>query len=209
MKKTLCALLIVMTLILGLFTLTGCRDNNNGGKANNTTEISYTLGNGKIKLQVPKKEDGTPKYEFKTDKPKEVKGSGTVYLETDNTVLSFGTHSLVYNTATYFKAKHGEQSASFDGYLEWMKEPESTIKLAGMEQFEINGRKALRYYSRTGGSGNYVYHGYNYMIGVDDIYKGSNLDIGVYYKGEEVKEAKEFDNETLDIIKSLKVEANK
>ena len=122
--------------------------------------------------------------------------------------ISFSTHTLVYNTATYFKEKHGEQPASFEGYLEWMKEPESTIKLSGLEQFEINGRKALRYYSRTGSSGDYVYHGYNYMVGVDDIYKGSNLDIGVYYKGEETKESKEFDQETLDIINSLKVTLN-
>lgn len=209
MKKTISLLLVAILLASGVFVLTGCGNEGDNKKKANTVEISQALGAGTVTVSVPKNEDGTPKYQFTTTKPKEVKGSGTFYLETDNVAMSFGTHSLVYNTATYFKAKHGEQPASFEGYLEWMKEPESTIKLGGLEQFEINGRKALRYYSRTGGSGDYVYHGYNYMVGVDDIYKGSNLDIGVYYKGEEIKEPKEFDQETLDIINSLKVTLNK
>ncbi|MBR6033777.1 MAG: hypothetical protein IKP28_03445 [Clostridia bacterium] len=207
MKRVLSIALIAILLVAGLFILTGC-DNEGGAKKVDGVEISQTLGKGTVTLTVPKNEDGTPKYEFTKTKPKEVKGSGTFYLETETAAFSFGTHTLVYNTATYFKEKHGEQAASFEGYLEWMQEPESTIKLAGLEQFEINGRKALRYYSRTGGSGDYVYHGYNYMVGVDDIYKGSNLDVGVYYKGDEVKESKEFDQETLDIINSLKVTLN-
>ena len=175
----------------------------------NTVEISQVLGAGIVKISVPKNEDGTPKYEFTTTKPNDVKGSGTFYLETDSAILSFSTHTLVYNTSIYFKDKYGEHLASFEGYLEWMKDSDSKIKLYGMEQFEINGRKALRYYNRTGGSGDYIYHGYNYMVGVDDIYKESNLDLDVYYKGDEVKQSKEFDKETLDIINSLKISLNK
>ena len=209
MKKIISLALISALLITGLVVLTGCEtgSGNGGAKKNNGVEISKALGNGTVTISVPKKEDGTAKYEFTTTKPSVVKGSGTFYLETDTAAFSFGTHSLVYNTAVKFKEKNGEQPATFDGYLEWMKDPDSTIKLSGMEQFEINGRKALRYYSRTGGSGDYVYHGYNYMVGVDDLYKGSDLEIGVYYKGAETKEAKEFDQETLDIINSLKVTA--
>ena len=48
------------------------------------------------------------------------------------------------------------------------------------------------------------------MIGVDDIYPGSKLDLVVNYKGEEKPtEIKEFDEETLEIIKSIKVIENK
>ena len=211
MKKTLSIALAAIVLSAGLFILTGCENGNNGGaKKIDGVEISQTQGAGKISIVVPKKEDGTAKYQFTTTKPSAVKGSGTFYLETDNTAFSFGTHGLVYNTGTEYKQKYGEVPATFDGYLAFMDDTtmSSRPKLAGIEKYEINGRKAIRYYSRTGGSGDYVYHGYNYAVGVDDIYKGSDLEIGVYYKGDEIKESKEFDQETLDIINSLKVVAN-
>ena len=75
-----------------------------------------------------------------------------------------------------------------------------------MEQFEINGRKALRYYNRVGGSGDYKYWGY---IASDDVYPGSHMNMTVNYKDEEKpSEVKEFDQETLDIINSFKLELN-
>jgi hypothetical protein len=214
MKKALSIALVIILLVAGLFVLTGCGENGNGGnsengssKPANSVEISKVFGKGKFTLYVPKKEDGTPKYEFTETKPEKAKGTGSFYLETDNTVLSFSTKGWVYNTSKDYKAKYGEDTkATWGGYIEFMNDESisSRPKLSGMEQFEINGRKALRYYSREGGSGDYKYFGYNYMIDVDDIYTGSNGNIGVYYKLDEYpKEAQEFDQETLDIIKSL------
>ena len=210
MKKVISLVLVTIMLLAGLVVLTGCENGGNGGKEEkkvNGVEISKAIGAGTVTVAVPKKDDGTAKYEFTTTKPSAVKGSGTFYLETDTAAFSFGTYGLVYNTAQKYKQKYGEVAATFDGYINWVHEPESGIKMAGWEELEINGRKAVRYNSRTGGSGDYVYHGYIYVVGVDDIYKGSDLQIGVYYKGDEVKEAKEFDQETLDIINSLKVTA--
>ena len=212
MKKSISLLLVVIILLSGLFILTGCEKKDEQKKMpNNMVEISYVNGAGTFKVWVPKKDDGTPKYEFKKEKPEKAKGSGTFYLETDNTVLSFSTKGWAYNTSKDYKAKYGENTkATWDGYIEFMNDESisSRPKLSGMEQFEINGRKALRYYSREGGSGDYKYFGYNYMIDVDDIYTGSNGNIGVYYKLDEYpKEAKEFDKETLDIINSLTITA--
>ena len=48
------------------------------------------------------------------------------------------------------------------------------------------------------------------MVAADDIYPGSKLDLVVDYKNEEnLKESKEFDEETLEIIKSIKVTETK
>lgn len=207
MKKVLSILLVITLLASGLFILTGCE--NDGGKSKNTTEISYVMGKGKITISVPKKEDGTPKYEFTTEQPEGSKQKGTFYLETDTAFFSFSSSGLVYNTSKYFKETYGEKEATFDGYLEFMQDPKSTIKLSGMEQFEINGRKALRYYNRVGSSGNYKYWGYFYMIASDDVYPGSHMNMTVNYKDEEKpSEVKEFDQETLDIINSFKLELN-
>ena len=205
MKKLSIAL--VFTLIAAGLVATGCEK----GKKNNGVEISYTNGKGVFTVTVPKKEDGTPKYEFSKEKPEGFKKTGTFYLETENTVFTFATSGLVYNTSKDYKAKYGETKATFDGYLEFMDDTSisSRPKLSGMERFEINGRKALRYYNRTGGSGVYEYYGYNYLVAVDDIYPGSEANIVVYYKTtEKITEAKEFDQETLDIINSLKITAN-
>ena len=208
MKKLISLSLVIMLAVAGLFILTGCEKTEGGEEAKaKGVEIAQVQGKGTISIVVPEKEDGTAKYEFTTDKPEGVKGSGTFYLDTDTAVLSFGTYGLVYNTAVKYKEKYGEQSATFDGYIAWANDKDSGINMAGWEELEINGRKAVRYYSRTGGSGDYVYHGYIYVVGVDDIYTGSDLQIGVYYKGDEVKESKEFDQEVLDIINSLKVTA--
>ena len=206
MKKILSTILVITLLASGLFILTGCE--NDGGKSKNTTEISYVMGKGKITISVPKKEDGTPKYQFTTTQPEGSKQKGTFYLATDTAFFSFSSSGLVYNTSKYFKETYGEKEATFDGYLEFMQDPKSTIKLSGMEQFELNGRKALRYYNRVGGSGNYKYYGYFYFIGVDDIYPGSRAGMTVNYKTDEKPtESKEFDDETLEIIKSLKITA--
>ena len=209
MKQTLSVILLITLLASGLFILTGCDNNKNGGKAKNTTEISYDMGKGKITVSVPKKEDGTPKYQFTTTQPEGSKQKGTFYLATDTAFLSFSSSGLVYNTSKYFKETYGEQKATFDGYLEFMKDEKSTIKLSGMEQFELNGRKALRYYNRVGGSGNYKYWGYFYMIAADDVYPGSHMNMTVNYKDEEKpSEVREFDQETLDIINSFKLTLN-
>lgn len=205
MKKVIYSILAIT---LGLCALTGCEK----GENKNLTEISYQHGKGTIKLSVPKNEDGTAKYEFTTEKPEGISVSKSFYLVTDNSILGFATSGMSYNTSTKYKEKYGETKATFDGYLAFIEDTEMFNKsyLPGLEQFEINGRKALRYYNRVGGSGDYKYYGYFYMVGADDIYPGSRFDIVVNYKDEEKpKEVREFDEETLEIIKSLKIEANK
>ena len=119
---------------------------------------------------------------------------------------------MSYNTSAKYKEKYGDKKATFDGYLEFIEDKDLFDKsyLPGLEQFKINGRKALRYYRRSGSPSNYTYFGYFYMIGADDIYPGSKLDLVVDYKNEEnLKESKEFDKETLEIIKSIKVTETK
>ena len=211
MKKVISLILVAVLLATGLFVLTGC-DDNKGGNGNskpaNSVEISYTNGKGIIKLWVPKKADGTPKYEFTKEKPAEISVSATFYLVTDTAVFGFSTSGLAYNTGTEYKAKYGETKATFDGYLAVLDDESlsSRAKLSGEERFDLNGRKALRYYNRTGGSGKYEYYGYFYLVGVDDIYPGSRLQMTVNYKTtERPTEVKEFDQETLDIIKSLEI----
>ena len=203
MKKLFSFALIM---VLGAFVLTGC-----GKKGSNTVEISYELGKGKITVAVPKDKDGKPKYEFTTTKPEGLSVAKTFYLVTDKTMLGFATSGFSYNTSKKYKDKYGDKKASFDGYLEFIEDKDLFDKsyLPGLEQFTINERKALRYYNRVGGSGSYKYYGYFYMIEADDIYSGSKVDVAVNYKGDEKPtEAKEFDEETLEIIKSIKIEAN-
>ena len=212
MKKVL-NLVLAITLMAGsIFLLSGCKDKNGGGsKMKNATEISYVHGKGTFKVSVPKKDDGNPKYEFTTEKPEGISKSATFYLVTDSSIIGFATSGMSYNTSQKYKDKYGEKDASFDGYLEFIDDEEMFNKsyLPGLEQFEINGRKALRYYNRVGSPGDYKYYGYFYMIGVDDIYPKSKAELIVNYKEEEKpKEVKEFDEETLSIIKSLKIEAN-
>ena len=210
MKKIL---LIFVLLITCVCVVTGCGKDNGGKKVKkDVAKISYTLGKGTVTMEVPKNEDGNPKYEFTTEKPEGLSVSKTVYLVTDKAMIGFATTGLSYNTSTKYKEKYGDVKASFDGYLEFIEDEDLFNKsyLPGLEQFKINGRKALRYYNRVGGSGSYKYYGYFYFIGVDDIYPGSKFDMVVNYKDEEKPtESKEFDKETLEIIKSIKIEENK
>lgn len=212
MKKIL-SLIVAIALLFGLvFIATGCDNKKKEEKKDDTVEISYKHGKGVFKLSVPKDEEGNAKYEFTTEKPKEISTSSTFYLVTDESVFGFSTSGMTYNTSTKYKDKYGETKATFDGYLEFIEDTDLFNKsyLPGLEQFKINGRKALRYYNRVGGSGDYKYYGYFYFIGVDDIYPGSRAGMTVNYKTDEKpKEAKEFDKETLSIIKSLKIEENK
>ena len=208
-KNLLCLLLIAVVVLFA-----GCdktKDNKEKEKKeDNTVEISYTHGKGIVTLKVPKNEDGTPKYEFTTEKPKGLSVSKTFYLVTDNSMLGFATSGMSYNTSTKYKEKYGDVKATFDGYLEFIEDKDLFNKsyLPGLEQFKLNGRKALRYYNRAGSPGSYDYYGYFYFIGVDDLYPGSKFDMVVNYKEEEKpKESKEFDKETLDIIKSIKITA--
>ena len=217
MKKILSLVLVLTVLTGSIFVLTGCDKDKDGNtnkiaKEDNTTKITYTHGKGIVTLSVPKDSDGNAKYTFTTTKPEGVKVSGTFYLVTDKTTFVLSTSGLSYNTSQKYIAKYGDVKATFAGYLEFIEDTElfnKKINIPGSEQFEINGRKALRYYSRVGSSGNYTYNGYFYMVEADDIYPGSKFNMLVLYNDEEKPtEAKEFDKETLDIIKSLKLEAN-
>ena len=206
--------LLTFVLVAGVLVLAGCdkKDSKKEEKKNDTVAISYEHGKGTIKVEVPKDKDGKAKYEFTTEKPEGISVTKTFYLVTDNSIIGFATTGLSYNTSTKYKEKYGDKKATFDGYLEFIEDKDLFNKsyLPGLEQFKINGRKALRYENKVGGSGDYKYYGYFYFIGVDDIYTGSKLDLVVNYKDEEKpKQAKEFDKETLDIIKSIKVEATK
>lgn len=210
MKKKL---LLVFVLLVGMFIISGCDKTTNVKKEKkDVAKISYELGKGTITVEVPKDKEGNPKYEFTTEKPESLKVNKTFYLVTDNTIIGFATTGLSYNTSTKYKEKYGDKKASFEGYLEFIEDKELFNKsyLKGLEQFKINGRKALRYYNLVGSPGNYKYYGYFYMIGVDDIYPGSKLDLVVNYKvDEQPTEAQEFDKETLEIIKSIKVTETK
>ena len=203
MKKIL-SIVLMITVIVGCVFITGCDKE----KKDNTVAISYELGKGVFTVNVPKDKEGNPKYEFTKEKPKEISTSSTFYLVTDTAVFGFSTSGLSYNTSKAYKDKYGDKKATFDGYLEFIEDKDLFNKsyLPGLEQFELNGRKALRYYNRVGGSGSYKYYGYFYFIGVDDIYTGSRAGMTVNYKTDDKPtEAQEFDEETLAIIKSLKI----
>ena len=211
--KKVSKLLLIFVLVVSVFAVTGCDKTTNGKKAKkDVAKISYELGKGTITVEVPKDKEGNPKYEFTTEKPEGSKITKVFYLVTDNTIIGFGTSGMSYNTSAKYKEKYGDVKATFDGYLEFIEDKDLFDKsyLPGLEQFKINGRKALRYYRRSGSPSNYTYFGYFYMIGADDIYPGSKLDLVVDYKNEEnLKESKEFDKETLEIIKSIKVTETK
>ena len=205
MKKIISSLIAVIVLVGAMFISTGCE------KKAKTIEITQDLGKGVFKVSVPMDAEGNSKYSFTTEKPSEISNSASFYLVTDTAVFGFSTGGLSYNTSKAYKDKYGDKKASFDGYLEFIEDEElfkKNMLLPGSEQFEINGRKALRYYNRVGGSGSYKYYGYFYLIGVDDIYPGSRASIIVNYKTDEKPtEIKEFDEETLAIINSIKIEA--
>ena len=209
MKKIISLVLVLVLMTTGLLALTGCEKGGNAPKKDGV-DISYTFGKGKISLRVPKKEDGTAKYEFTTEKPEGFSVNATFYLVTDKAMFGFSTSSLAYNTGKEYKEKYGETQATFDGYLAFLDDESlsSRAKLSGDTRLEINGRKVVKYYNRVGSSGNYDYYGFFYLVGVDDVYPGSRLQMTVNYKDEKPKESKEFDEETNDIISSLKVEAN-
>ena len=203
MKKYLSLLLVLAC----LFVFTGCGKKDANKKE--VSEISYELGKGVITLSV-EKVDGKPKHEFTTTKPEGMNKTGSVYLETDKAIISFATSGMTYHTAVKYKEKYGEVDPTFDDYLKWKDDPDSGIKLAGSEVLEYNGRKFFRYYRREGGGGQYTYFGYNYLVGVDDVYPGSRLEMAVQYKETEFPtESKEIDDETLEIIKSIKISAKK
>ena len=203
--KKVCSIVLSIGLILGcLFAVTGC------GKKDNTTVISYTNGKGIWKVSVPKDDKGNAKYTFTEEKPKEISTGASFYLVTDKAVLGFMTAGMSYNTSKVYKEKHGETKATFDGYLEFINSEDFNKKslLPGCEELELNGRKAIRYYNRAGSSSDMKYYGYFYLIGVDDIYTGSRGEMIVNYKTEDrPKEIKEFDDETMAIVNSLKIEA--
>lgn len=214
MKKILSAGLKTMFLCSILLIMAGCGTKTEPETANNKSsfdgaETSYTYGNKIYTMNVPKNEEGNPKYTFTEEQPENTIGEGSFYLETDNAVITFDSEGLSYNTSTIYKEKYGEKSATFDGYLEWVKDEDSNIELDGLEELKINDRKAIRYYIKAGSDGDYKYYGYRYSISLDDMTNGSVLKMSVYYKNEEeLKSPKELDKETLDIISSLKITSN-
>ena len=213
MKKLLSVMAIIAMLTGSLFAFSGCGNKDNGANGNetkaDTTEVSYEYGKAKYTVAVPKKEDGSAKYEFVKEKPDGVKYLSTFYLATDTADFSIGSAGLVYNTSKTYKEKYGETKATFQGYLDYMEDPISTIPKENMEILEINGRKVVKRQIKSGSSGNYKYYGYNYMVEVDDIMPGSYVEITVSYKNSEGEsEAKALESEAQDILNSLKIEAN-
>lgn len=202
MKKV--KILITLVLFISILLLTGC-DKIEKNKVH-YTDINTKVGNFNITLTVPANEEGNVKYNFTTEKPSKFKGIGNVYLETDKTTLSISSEVWTYHTSVYYKDKHETIEPSFDDYIIWMKDPKSTIKLSGVEDVEINGRKAIRYYSREGSENDYRYYGYIYNISTDDINPKMHIIMKVHNNKEASSKAKEFDKETLSIINSLRIE---
>ena len=205
---------LALVLFVGVLTLAGCTNGgDNGGKEKEkTSKISYNYSTYNITLEVPQDEEGNAKYEFTTTKPTGFSRSGAVYLELDKSILAFGSTSWTYQTAVKYKEKYGTKDPSYTDYIEWMNDSTSGIKLGGVENVKTDdGREGIKYYAREGGSGDYKYYGYNYMFSLDDINPKMRLEVVAYYKGldELPKEAKELDEETLKVIKSLKLEVNK
>ncbi len=213
MKKILNLGLKTMLLCSLLVIMAGCGTKNEGENNKlsfNGVETTYTYGNEIYAMSVPKNDDGKAKYTFTEELPNEVEYEGAFYLETDNAVIIFNSEGLVYNTSYMYREKYGDKSATFDNYLEWIKDEDSNIKLNGFEELKINDRKAIRFYINAGSGGDYTYYGYRYNISLDDVTEGSNLEMSVYYKNDEdLKAPKELDQETLDIISSLKITSNK
>ena len=209
---------LVFVMVLSLFVITGCdkkTGNTKKEEKKDWAKITYDFGKVTMTAEVPKDEDGKAKYEFTKDKPTTdvlMSRTGSVYLVTDDAIFAFGSTSWTYQTGQKYKEKYGEvKKGNFDDYMKWVKDKDSGIDLRGMEELKINGRKAVRYYSFSGGSGNYKYYGYFYTIDVNEFYEGSRLDMNVYYnipKSEVPTEAKELSKETLEIIKTLKFKAN-
>ena len=85
MKKLLSVMAIIAMLVGSLFSFSGCgnKDNEKNGAKVDTTEVSYAYGKAKYTVAVPKKEDGSAKYEFVKEKPDGVKYVSSFYLETD------------------------------------------------------------------------------------------------------------------------------
>ncbi len=212
MKKLLSIVLVAVMLLSGLTLFSGCGDNKGGNdkKDENKVEISATHGKGTFKVMVPKNEDGSPKYNFTKDKPENAPkfANGTYYLETEKAVITLSTMGLAYNTSTQYKQKYGDVKATFQGYIDFMNDPSSTIP-RGEEITEVNGKKAVKRQSKEGGSGSYKYYGFYYMIEADEVYPGSYVNLGVFYKdGVERTESEPIDDETQGIIDSLSVVAN-
>jgi hypothetical protein len=210
MKKILNLGLKTMLLCSLLFIMTGCKDNSEGKMSFDGVETTYTYGKAVYTMSVPKNDEGEAKYTFTDELSDDLDYDGSFYLETDNVIFTFDSESLAYNTSSIYKEKYGDKEATFDGYLEWIKDKDSNINLNGLEELNINDRKAIRYYISAGSSDDYTYYGYRYLVSLDNIINGSNLEMNVYYKSDEkLKSPKELDQETLDIISSLKITANK
>ena len=173
-------------------------------------KFQLVLNKAKYTVSVPKKEDGSAKYEFTAEKPANAKISGAFYLVTDKAVITFASSRMVYQTGVAYKAKYGEKDATFDGYLEWVDDKDSGIKLSGMEKLEINGRKAIKYQNREGSGSSYKYYGFQYRVAADDVTPGNCVDISVRYgETEGESESIPVDEETQAIIDSFKISANK
>lgn len=205
MKKILSLILVVAILIVSMFALAGCGSKDGNTNKVNTIEISTEFFKGTLKMSVPKKDDGSPKYEFTKERPADLKkyANGTIYLETEKAIITIASKGFSYQTGKEYKEKYGEVKGSFQGYLDFMNDPSSTIPKNGTEVVEINGKKAVKRESKQGSSNDYKYFGYYYMIEADDVMPGSYVELGVFYKGEaEHKSADPIDEETQAIVDS-------
>lgn len=160
-------------------------------------------------MSVPKNDAGEAKYAFTTEEPDGAIYEGAFYLDTDNAIIIFNFEGLSYNTSIDYIDKYGEKEATFDGYVEWVKDADSGISMEGMEELDINDRGAIRSCIAAGSGGDYTYFGYRYIVSLDDVMAGSDLEMCVCYKTEDgLAAAEELDQETLDIINSLTITAN-
>ena len=218
MKKILSLISIIAILATSMFALSGCGNaegENNGKNGDNkkadTVDISTEFFKGTLKFSVPKKEDGTAKYEFTKDRPESLMkyANGTLYLETDKAIITIASKGWSYNTGKEYKSKYGDKKASFDGYVEFMNDPTSTVPKNGVEMVELNGRKAVKRQSKQGSASNYTYYGFQYMVEADDVMPGSYVELGVYYKGEEEhKSSYPIDEETQAILDTYSLKLN-
>ena len=195
MKKIKYLLLVFVLAVL----VTGCT----GGSKEDSkkAEVEGTIGQFSFTLKVP-----NTKYELTTTKPEYAKKTGSYYLVTDKTTFVFSTTTWTYQTSYYYKEEYGTKDPSFEDYLKWKDNSKSGIRLAGDEKLKLNDRSAMRYQLREGGSGDYDYYGYMYLVSLDDINPKMRFDVAIYYNEKELpKESVELDKVTLDVLNTLTI----
>ena len=211
MKKNLIigiivAVIVVATVIAIVVMPKGKADN----ASKNMVDTSYELGKAKLTIKTPKNEDGSPKFNFTTEKPEDASVSGDVYLRTDKAVFVFENESYVYQTATKYKEKYGVQEPSFEDFIKWSEDKDSGVAMKNKELTEINGRKVQKDKFAEGSSSNLNYYGYTYRFSLDDISKKNYIYMTVMLADEKYESSPvTFDDETTAMINSITISANK